>query len=192
MKKVILIHGWEGNPENCWFPWLKRELEARGFLVSVPAMPDTEEPRIKKWVPALAEAVGNPDGETYFVGHSIGCPTILRYLESLPEGIKVGGAVFVAGFISTLTGLEDDDTVRDVAKEWLMTPLDLEKVKTHLPKSVLILSDDDEFVSVEASTKDFGVLGSKVVVEHGKGHFDDSRGVMELPSVLEAVEDLFL
>ena len=30
MKKVFIIHGWEGYPEEGWFPWLKKELESRG------------------------------------------------------------------------------------------------------------------------------------------------------------------
>ena len=33
----------------------------------------------------------------------MGCQTIARYLETLPDEIKVGGAVFVAGFFKSLT-----------------------------------------------------------------------------------------
>ena len=32
-----MVHGWDGNPNNHWFPWLKKELEKRGFEVHVPA-----------------------------------------------------------------------------------------------------------------------------------------------------------
>src|SRR3989338_169649 len=98
MKRVFIVHGWGGHPEEGWFPWLKKELEAKGFKVFVPQLPDAENPRIQKWVPKLAETVGVPDEETYFVGHSMGCQTIARYLESLPAEIKIGGAIFVAGF----------------------------------------------------------------------------------------------
>ena len=38
----------------------------------------------------------------------MGCPTIARYLERLPDDVVVGGAVFVAGFFKSLTGLSDD------------------------------------------------------------------------------------
>ncbi|MBI2594612.1 alpha/beta hydrolase, partial [Candidatus Curtissbacteria bacterium] len=137
-KRVFIVHGWDGNPNEGWFPWLKREFEAKGFEVFVPQLPDAENPRIHKWVPALAETVGQPDEQTYFVGHSMGCQTIARYLESLPEGQKVGGAVFVAGFFKHLTGLEDNPDVRETDKHWLGTPLDLGKVRLHLNKSVAI------------------------------------------------------
>lgn len=79
----------------------------------------------------------------------MGCQTIARYLETLPEGVKAGGAVFVAGFFKRLTNLEDDDIVRDVAREWLTEPLDLKKVKTHLSNSVAIFSDDDPYVPLD-------------------------------------------
>mgnify|MGYP001569945392 CR=1 FL=1 len=77
-KRVFLIHGWEGNPENAWFPWLKKELKARNFEVIVPEMPDTEKPEIKSWIKKLKETVGRADEETYFIGHSIGCPLGVR------------------------------------------------------------------------------------------------------------------
>jgi predicted alpha/beta hydrolase family esterase len=49
MKRAYLIHGWEGNPENNWFPWLKSKLEEQGFEVSAPAMPNTETPNRTAW-----------------------------------------------------------------------------------------------------------------------------------------------
>ena len=29
MQRVFIIHGWDGYPEEGWFPWLKKELEAK-------------------------------------------------------------------------------------------------------------------------------------------------------------------
>ncbi len=48
MKRVIIVHGWEASPEGGWRPWLRKELEDRGFEVHVPAMPDTNNPKIKE------------------------------------------------------------------------------------------------------------------------------------------------
>ena len=97
-KRVFIIYGWEGNPENCWFPWLKKELENKGFSVIVPSMPHPDAPEIKSWVGHLNSVAGEADENTYFVGHSIGCQTILRYIEQLPQEVKIGGIVCVAGF----------------------------------------------------------------------------------------------
>jgi predicted alpha/beta hydrolase family esterase len=83
MKRVILVHGWGGYPEEGWFPSFKKELEKEGYKVSVPAMSHPENPTIDDWVGHLAKVIGKPDENTFLVGHSIGCQTILRYLESL-------------------------------------------------------------------------------------------------------------
>ncbi len=97
MKRVFIIHGWDGYPEEGWFPWLKKELEKNGFEVFVPAMPNPSEPKIEEWIPFLENIIDEPDEDTYLVGHSIGCQTIFRYLEQL-ENKKIGGAVCVAGW----------------------------------------------------------------------------------------------
>src|SRR3989339_1196447 len=186
-KRVFIIHGWDGYPEKDWFPWLKAELENRDFAVFVPQLPKTDEPRISNWIPALKEVVGIVDNQTYFVGHSMGCQTIARYLETLPEDVKVGGAVFVAGFFKRLSNLEDDDVVQSVADEWLKTLLDLEKVKLHLDKSVAIFSDNDPYVPIDNQEEYRDKLGAKIIIEHEKGHFSGRNGTTELPVVLDAV-----
>lgn len=185
MKTVIIVHGWDGRPDEGWFPWLKTELESRGFEVRAPQLPDAGNPRIFKWVPAIAAAVGTPDEQTYLVGHSMGCQAIARYLETLPEGQKVGGAVFVAGFFKRLTGLEDDKDVQETDKHWLGTPLDLQKVKSHLPKSVAVFSDDDPWVPLDNQDDFRDSLGSEIIIEHQKGHFSGNRDkTTELPILL--------
>ncbi|MDP3900244.1 MAG: alpha/beta hydrolase [bacterium] len=184
-KRVFIIHGWDGYPEEGWFPWLKKELEAKGFKVTVPQMPETEVPRIQKWVPKLASVVGTADEHTYFVGHSLGCQTIVRYLESLPEGIKVGGAVFVAGFFKHLSGLEDDPDVRETDRHWLGTPVNLAQVKSHLTKSVAVFSDDDPYVPLDNQNDFREKLGSEIIIEHAMKHFSGSQDITELPIVLE-------
>lgn len=187
IKRVFIVHGWDGHPKENWFPWLKKELEAKGFDVFVPQLPDPENPRIYNWVPKLAESVGNPDEQTYFVGHSLGCQTIARYLESLPKNKKVGGAVFVAGFFKKLTGLEDEPGVRETDKHWLETPINLEKVKSHLPKSIAIFSDNDPYVPLDNQDDFRNKLGSKIIIEHQMGHFNESAGITQLPIALESV-----
>src|ERR1700749_2674354 len=108
MKKVVLVHGWDGTPTEGWFSWITNELQNRGFEVCAPQLPDNANPRIYNWVPVLAKAVGAVDGDTYLIGHSMGCQTIARYLETLPDGQKVGGVLFVAGFFKHLTGIDEE------------------------------------------------------------------------------------
>ncbi len=192
-KRAFVIHGWDGYPEEGWFPWLKRELEKSRFTVFVPQLPDAGRPRIHAWVPKLADVVGTADEHTYFVGHSLGCQTIARYLETLPEGVRVGGAVFVAGFFKRLTGLGDDADAQETDRHWLGTPIDLGKVKSHLPKSVAIFSDDDPWVLLDNQDDFRDRLGSSIIIEHAKGHFSGGRdGTRALPIARDALLGLRL
>ncbi len=185
MKRVIIVHGWESYPEDCWFPWLKRELEKNGFEVLVPQLPDAANPKIENWVPYLAKIVGEPDENTFLVGHSIGCQTILRYLETLPENVKIGGAVFVAGFFKVILDTNEEE---ETAKPWLQTPIDFQKVRTHLSKSVAIFSDNDPFVPLDNADDFRDKLGSEIIIEKQKGHFSGGLDkCFELPIALENI-----
>lgn len=186
MKRVIIVHGWSGSPEDNWLPWLRLELEKRGSQVLVPNMSDTDNPVIEEWVNKLVEVVGIPDTNTYFVGHSIGCQTILRYLETIDK--SVGGAVFVAGWFN-LENLEDQE-IKEIAKPWIETLINLEKVKSVLPKSTLIISDNDPYNCFEENKKKFGEIGSKIVIVPNAGHFTEEDGFQELPELLSELTNL--
>lgn len=188
MKRVFLVHGWEGSPENCWFPWLKRELEARGFEVYAPAMPDTDHPKIEPWVSTLKEQVGEPDEGTYLIGHSIGCQTIMRYLQGLPEDTRVGGVIFVAGWISLTPMATRDEKDKKIVEPWYNEPLYFDKIKQKTDNFVAIFSDDDPYVPQEKNVNTYKEkLGAKIIVESGKGHFSDDDGVTEIPIVLDEI-----
>ena len=186
MKRVIIVHCWGGHPEYCWYPYVKKELEAKGFEVTVPAFPDTDNPNLSKWLPVLTEAVGEPDEETYLIGHSIGCATIFRYLESLDEGQKLGGAVLVAGFIDNI-GLDE-------IKNFFTTNIPLEKIKEKANHFVAIHSDNDPYVPLKHGDTFKEKLNAELIIKHEAGHFsgsddeeDPNTNCTELPDVVESI-----
>lgn len=186
-KRAFIIHGWDGYPEEGWFPWAKEELEKRGFIVTVPKMPHADRPNIDGWVGKMGALVGVPDENAYLIGHSIGCQTILRYLAALREGKKVGGVVLVAGFFE-LVPLESEEE-KEIIKPWLETPIDFERVKAAAGKITVILSDNDEWVPLERNKQLFEQrLAPKIIVKHNMGHFSGSNGIKKLPVVLETIE----
>lgn len=187
MRRVFIVHGWDGSPNEGWFPWLKAELEKRGYAISVPALPHPERPTIEDWVGALAAAVGKADAQTYFVGHSIGCQTILRYLATLPKGSQVGGAVFVAGWFTLSASLSAAE--QEIAREWLAKEIDTNMVRGAMQQSAAIFSETDTWVPMDNKKIFEEKLGSKTHIEKcgGQGHFSGSDGVTELPKVLELV-----
>ncbi len=182
MPRVVIVHGWGATPESDWFPWLKTELEKRGYAVSAPAMPDTDHPEIAAWVNRLRAILGTPSEETILVGHSIGCQTIMRYLEQV--NVNVSRIVLVAPWL-TLTGLSEEEM--PIAKPWLETPIDFEKVQRSAKEIVAFFSDDDAVVPLKNEAALKSKLRAKTIIEHGMGHFSGDDGVTEVPSVLEEI-----
>src|SRR3989338_2565565 len=168
-KRVFIINGWWDDSNSGWIPWLKKELEPRGFEVITPDMPNTERPEISAWVDCLTNAVGETDGNTYFVGHSIACQTIMRYLENLPDSGKVGGCVFVAPWFNLIEENLDDEE-KTIARPWLDTLIDTGKVKNHCDNFAAIFSDNDDFVPLSDKELFERKLDARTWVEHGKGN----------------------
>jgi predicted alpha/beta hydrolase family esterase len=186
MKKAIIVHGWDFNPTMHWYPWLKKELESKGYEVIVPEMPNTSEPIIQNWVEHFAQCAGTIDNETVLIGHSIGCQTIMRYLARLPKETQVGKIIFVAGWFK-LTNLEDDDVER-IAKPWLETPIDLAKVSQKTKSITVFLSNNDPYDCVEENARLFKEkLDAKAIIEKNKGHYTQEDEVIQVPQVLTQV-----
>ena len=183
MKRVFIVHGWDFNPNINWYPWLKKELQNKGYEVFVPTMPNTSEPNIDVWVSHLKNDVGKLDEETYFVGHSIGCQTIMRYLEKETFNGKIPKVIFVAGWFK-LKNLEDEE-VEKIAKPWLETPIDFVRVKEVIGSISVFLSKNDPYDCLIENKEEFEKgLNAEVIIEDNKGHFTEDDGVSELPEVL--------
>ncbi|MFA4954598.1 MAG: alpha/beta hydrolase [Patescibacteria group bacterium] len=186
-KRVFIIHGWDGSPQEGCFPWLKSELEKAGYAVFVPAMPEPLRPRIETWVDFLRSQIGRPDEDTILFGHSIGAQTILRYLETLGEGEKIGKAVFLAGWVHLSEIANEDEEDILTAKPWLETPIDWEKVKQRAASFVGIFPTVDPLVPLSDAEIFKDKLGARIIIEKDKGHFSGSDGITELPSALGAI-----
>jgi len=187
MKRIFIVHGWGGRPDKGWMNWLNTKLTEKGFEVHAERMPNPNFPKIKPWIEYLSSIVKKPDKDTYFIGHSIGCQTIIRYLETLNEKDKIGGVVFVAGWFN-LKNLETDEE-KKVSLPWLEAPINFEKVKSMINKSVVVLSSDDKWVPVSDGEIFREKLGSKVIIEDKMGHYIEKE-TKEIPVVLKEILNL--
>ena len=181
-KRVFIIHGWKGDPDEGWFPWLKKQLEDKGFEVYVPSMPDSNRPKLEVWISYIDNLVGQPDNNTYFVGHSSGCRAILSYLEKLSDDVKIGGVIFVAGWF-ILTNLESDEDW-ETAKPWLEREVNFDRIKSHSKNFVAMFSQNDPYVSMDNKTIFEEKIGCKIIILGQRGHLGADDGVIELPQAL--------
>lgn len=188
MIKVYIIHGWGGYSEEGWFPWLKKELEKRRFKVYVPKMPDADAPEISKWINFLNKNVKDLDKETFFIGHSIGCQAILRFLELKKE--KIGGAVFIAGWFNLTEEATPTQEEMLIAQPWIEEPINFKKIRKNLKKVIAIFSDNDPYVKLDNKGIFEKELNAKIIIEHNKHHLGGEANIKQLSSVLEAILEI--
>ncbi len=189
MKKIYLVHCWDGASSDGWYPWIAEKLNNDNIEVIKFNMPNTSNPTIEEWVETLNSKVDKLNNETYFIGHSIGCQTIMRYLET-KEITKIGGILFVAPWLDLLPQAIEDKESYNTAQPWLNTPINFEKIKQFTNNINCIFSDDDYFVSLEQEKEFKDRLNSKTIIVKDKGHISQDDNVYELQEILDLSKEM--
>ena len=79
-------------------------------------MPTSAHPQFKDWLKTLQESV-KFEGEVYLVGHSLGCPTILNFLQDNVANGAVEGIVLVSG-LAQLVRSEERRVGKECRSRW--------------------------------------------------------------------------
>lgn len=182
MKKVFIIHGFGGTPNGGWKSWLMNELAKNGIYACSLPMPTPDNPVKSEWVKTINEAVGIPNGEIFLVGHSLGVPAILRYLEDLDKDSKIGGAVLVSGPVAKIekNGYEQVNSFLDGA-------FDFDHIKNTCKNFSIIHGDNDKNVPFSDAEYLRDKLSCKLISVHNGGHLNSWQGWNKLPQALEAL-----
>ena len=186
-KKVYLIHGWGGSSEEGWFDWLKEEFSKCSIKVYAFDMPNTDNPKIEKWVKYLEENIKDVDEQTYFIGHSIGCQTIMRYLEKLHKHKKIAGCVFVAPWFDLILSAHDSEELK-IAHPWINTKIDFGRILDHCNNFLAIFSKNDPYVHLDEIEKFKKNLGAKIIIKEKQGHFTEEDKIKKIPEILEFIK----
>lgn len=180
--KAFIFHCWGGDSRGCWRGWLADQLKAKGHEVVAPDFPDTMNPKLGEWLGATRKAVPEFSGDWVLAAHSLGCPTILRLLETFHEGEKAKAVILVAGFAKDL-GIPEIANFVDRDFDW-------EKIRGGAERFYVINSDNDPFIELEEGERMAKLLDAEFIVEHGAGHLNEGSGFTEYPRVLEIIESL--
>lgn len=182
MKNAIIIHGTEGHPQENWFPWLKHELEQRGYEVSVPQFPSPPvvAAKLDEWFDVLDDYKDKINEDTLLIGHSLGGVFTLRILEKLEHPVK--GAIMVGAPIGERPILNYD---RDVAFSGF--DFDWETIKQNASRFVVFQSDDDPYVGIENGKKLAENLGVELNFVPNAGHFNAKAGYTTFPELLAEI-----
>ncbi len=183
MKRIFVIHGWGGSSQEPMIVWLGKVATEAGFETVVLDMPNPLVPTIDAWTKHIEDNVYYVDKDTYFIGHSIGCQAILRYLET-NKGSQLGGAILIAPWLQ-ITNIKTQEE-QDIARPWIDRPIDFASIRAMGGKFVTIFSDNDTFVPLQVNKDAFEkALNPKIIIEQGRGHFSEEDGVTSLPMVLQ-------
>ncbi len=186
-KRVFIVHGWGGNSNELLHKLLKERFSKKGFHVFVPEMPNSNKPKINEWVSHLSRIAGKVDENTYFIGHSIGCQTIMRYLEKLDEKDMTGEYIFIAGWFN-LDNMESDEE-KEIANPWIKNKINLKRVKNIVKEIKVYLSSNEFYGLVGENTKIFKEkLSAKVIIEKDMGHFTDEEGKEKLSKFVSKLD----
>lgn len=183
--KVLLIHGFTGNGNGAWFPWLKAELESRGYEVFAPDMPNASHPELEEWLSALDPYMEKLGPNDIIIGHSLGGKAFLHAI--LRAHKKIGRTILVAAAIGGRSEKEwkkmerewKDGDVPALRKFW-NEKISLEDI-SQFTEVTAIFSDDD--FAVPLCPREFFPKEWKYEVWHGFGHFLDPV----IPKLLEEV-----
>ncbi|MDP3741487.1 MAG: leucine--tRNA ligase [bacterium] len=177
IKRFVLLHGKGGSPESNFLPWLKRDLEARGYEVEAPAMPNPSEPNDDKQAEFVLKNT-KLDENTAVIGHSFGGIVALRLLE---KGVKLSRVILAA---TPFTAKFLDGKPRSTVAEALRKGFDFEKIKKNSPGFSMLYDTSDDVVSPtdgDAYAKKLG--GDVVKVQAESPHFRTEKE----PAILNAI-----
>ncbi len=178
MKKVFIIHGFEGEPNGSWKSWLMVELDKRKTYAFSLSMPTPSEPKAEEWVKEIKRFCDRyKNDEIYLVGHSLGASAIYLYLQEAKQ--PIAGAILVSGPI-------EENKNKKIAN-FFSKPFDFKKIKANSNEFVIIHGDNDPYVPIENAKRAARELNGKLVVIENGQHLNGSAGWFDLPQLLEKI-----
>jgi uncharacterized protein len=177
MKKALILHAWYSKPETDWYPWLKTELESKGYEVMVPEIPtfETKAPEMETAIEAVL-GLNFLDQDTVIIGHSLGTLLTMR----LAERYKFAHAILMAAW-------DYNDLTPEHQSFW-KTMLDHTKCKTNVSKWSVLISDNDPYVTKIIAGEVADRFGASKTYCGAKGHFSQEMdGITEVSEILEVI-----
>jgi predicted alpha/beta hydrolase family esterase len=181
MKKAVILHGTDGTPEVNWFPWLKGQLEAVGYEVWVPLLPDNHTPDRTKYNDFLLGS-GYDFTDAVVVGHSSGAVSVLNLLmdERCP---KIHMGMMVSAWDHGTPQGMDYEQFKNL---FPAGGFDYELIKSKADRLAFLHSADDPYCPVDQAEHLAKMLSASITILQN-GHHLGSRFV-ELPELWKIIE----
>lgn len=180
MANFILIHSTGGNPDECFYPWLRKQLEKRGHKVYTPFFPTPIGQTLENWMAEFEPYLQYVNDDTIFVGRSIGPAFILRLLEK--PNVKAKAAFLAAGFCSDI-GVHQ---YRPVINTFIDNRFKWEKIRNSCKRFFVYHSDNDPLVPLGKGRELSKKLRTRLRLVKDAKHF----GMKKFPQLLKDIEGI--
>jgi len=180
MPKAFLFHGTGGHSKENWFPWIREELENRGYDLIIPDFSDADKPHPSKWYPVIDSLVDDVDEDSIVIGHSLGGAIALRFLEKIQTTVNAVAVVSAALGIPPIKYIEGDSPFLEGGFDW-------GRIREHASHFIVFHSDNDPFVCIENGQHAADELGVELSFVPNAGHFNESAGYTKFPELLDAL-----
>jgi len=181
MRTIFIFHGTAGSPEGNWFPWLKKELEEAEQQVIIPRFPTPEGQSLAAWLQILDQYKEYINGETMFIGHSLGGMFLLKVLENLQH--PVCAAFFVAAPIGVrpIKYYDSDYSFTQFKFNW-------QKIIKKTQHFAVYHSDNDPYVSLGNGKALARHLNVPLHFISNAGHLNAESGWVKFEQLLQDIK----
>ena len=182
MKAIIIPGNGGDKPEDKWFPYVKKRLDAMNIPTENVEFPDAILARKEFWLPFIAKLGGGPDA--ILIGHSSGAVAAMRYAEKN----KILGSVLV-GVCYTDLGIQSEKD-----SGYYDTPWDWDAIRQNQKWIVQFASTDDPFIPISEARFIRDHLHTEYHEYSDKGHFmlgtktNGAAPDIEFPELIDAIK----
>ena len=182
MKRAVVLHGTDGSPEGNWLPWLKSKLEAEGYEVWAPLLPENHTPNRETYGDCLFGSDWDFT-DNLIVGHSSGAVEVLNLLMD-PRCPHVHMVVMVGAWQGGVPQGMDAEPFKN-----LFPPegFDFARIKANADKLAFLHGDDDPYCPLEQAQYLAKEFDAAITVVPGGQHL--SAAFRELPQLWEIIHE---
>jgi len=176
---IYVVHGYTANSQANWFPDLKNHLESKNITVHIFDMPNPHSPIEKEWLEFLETSIINFDDKSIFIGHSLGCVTILRFLEDKNTN-NIESLFLVSGFV-------EESPIAELS-EFVKRKINYSKLIEAIKNRVVVSAEDDDIVPYQYSETLAKKLNAQFKLLKTGKHFIDRDGFTKFPYLIDLIQ----
>lgn len=173
MKKVLILHGWEGSDEPHWQDWIARELAVSNCIVAFIQLSNNTQPDREEWMKESLDVIRELSPDVVLC-HSLGNILwfhIAPFVEKEVEKLMLCAIPQDLGYIRELRSFFPVDIPSDL------------KAK----KVLMVASDNDPYMNIQDAVELSRKLNVRMKIVPNAGHINASSGFGPWPWAKEWV-----